>query len=83
VIGYHRVVDEIVDDGPLSPSLCISTDSFRRQMEQVQRQFQVLTWSMRWPRSTAVSPSSATPAPSLSMTAIATSIRARGRSWRR
>jgi peptidoglycan/xylan/chitin deacetylase (PgdA/CDA1 family) len=43
VLGYHRVVDRVVEDGPVSPSLCISAQSFRRQMEQVKRAFHVLT----------------------------------------
>jgi peptidoglycan/xylan/chitin deacetylase (PgdA/CDA1 family) len=43
VLGYHRIVDQVSEGGPISPSLCISTDSFRRQMEQVRREFEVLT----------------------------------------
>jgi peptidoglycan/xylan/chitin deacetylase (PgdA/CDA1 family) len=43
VLGYHRVVDRVIDNGPVSPSLCVSTDTFRRQMRQVQRDFQVLS----------------------------------------
>lgn len=43
VLGYHRVVDRVVEDGPISPSLCVSTETFRRQMEQVKRDFIVLS----------------------------------------
>jgi peptidoglycan/xylan/chitin deacetylase (PgdA/CDA1 family) len=43
VLGYHRVVDRIVENGPISPSLCVSTETFRRQMEQVKRNFRVLS----------------------------------------
>jgi peptidoglycan/xylan/chitin deacetylase (PgdA/CDA1 family) len=43
--GYHRVVDHVVDDGPINPALCISATTFRSQMEQVRRQFRVLTFA--------------------------------------
>ena len=43
VLGYHRVVDTVPDDGPVSASLCVSTATFRRQMERVRRDFTVLT----------------------------------------
>jgi peptidoglycan/xylan/chitin deacetylase (PgdA/CDA1 family) len=43
VLGYHRVVERIADGGPMAPSLCISVDTFRRQMEQVKRNFRVLS----------------------------------------
>ena len=42
VIGYHRVVDRIDRDAPINPALCITTTSFRRQMEQLREQFEVL-----------------------------------------
>jgi peptidoglycan/xylan/chitin deacetylase (PgdA/CDA1 family) len=43
VVGYHRVVDRVIDDGPVSPSLCVSTETFRNQMRQVKRDFRVLS----------------------------------------
>jgi peptidoglycan/xylan/chitin deacetylase (PgdA/CDA1 family) len=43
VLGYHRVVERIDDCSPVNPSLCITTDSFRRQMEQVRERFVVLS----------------------------------------
>jgi peptidoglycan/xylan/chitin deacetylase (PgdA/CDA1 family) len=43
VLGYHRVVDRVVEGGPINAALCVSTDTFRRQMEQVRRHFRVLT----------------------------------------
>jgi peptidoglycan/xylan/chitin deacetylase (PgdA/CDA1 family) len=43
VLGYHRVVDHVVENGPVLPSLCISTDTFYRQMQQVKSAFRVLT----------------------------------------
>jgi peptidoglycan/xylan/chitin deacetylase (PgdA/CDA1 family) len=45
VLGYHRVVDRIDFDGPVNPSLCITTDAFRRQMEQLRQRFVVLPLS--------------------------------------
>jgi peptidoglycan/xylan/chitin deacetylase (PgdA/CDA1 family) len=42
VLGYHRVVDAIERDGVVNPSLCITADAFRRQMEQLRRRFDVL-----------------------------------------
>jgi peptidoglycan/xylan/chitin deacetylase (PgdA/CDA1 family) len=45
VLAYHRVVERVRDDGPIIPSLCISADSFRRQMEQARRELEVLTLS--------------------------------------
>jgi peptidoglycan/xylan/chitin deacetylase (PgdA/CDA1 family) len=42
VVGYHRVVDALDEDGPVNPSLCITTDQFRRQMRQAERHFAVL-----------------------------------------
>jgi peptidoglycan/xylan/chitin deacetylase (PgdA/CDA1 family) len=45
VVGYHRVVDEIDFRGPVNPSLCITTDAFRAQMEQLRRHFLVLPLS--------------------------------------
>jgi peptidoglycan/xylan/chitin deacetylase (PgdA/CDA1 family) len=42
VLAYHRVVDDVTVDGPLDPALCIRTDTFRRQMQQVRRRFRVL-----------------------------------------
>jgi peptidoglycan/xylan/chitin deacetylase (PgdA/CDA1 family) len=42
VLGYHRVVDRIPLDGPSNPSLCISSDHFRRQMLQLRERFEVL-----------------------------------------
>jgi peptidoglycan/xylan/chitin deacetylase (PgdA/CDA1 family) len=43
VLGYHRIVESVREEGPVSPSLCISAESFHRQMEQVKREFKVLT----------------------------------------
>jgi peptidoglycan/xylan/chitin deacetylase (PgdA/CDA1 family) len=46
VFGYHRVVDHAQmerDAGPVNPSLCISIDSFRRQMRQIRERFQLLS----------------------------------------
>lgn len=46
VLGYHRVVDKLDMTGlsaPINPALCITTDTFRRQMEQVQARFRVLS----------------------------------------
>src|SRR5207244_3036024 len=43
VLGYHRVVDRVPADGPVNPALCVSTATFRRQMEQVRRHFAVLS----------------------------------------
>jgi peptidoglycan/xylan/chitin deacetylase (PgdA/CDA1 family) len=43
VLAYHRVVDVLDIDGPVLPSLCITTESFARQMEQLRRRFQVLS----------------------------------------
>jgi peptidoglycan/xylan/chitin deacetylase (PgdA/CDA1 family) len=45
VLGYHRVVDAIDWEGPVNPSLCITTDGFRRQMEQLRERFVVLPLS--------------------------------------
>jgi peptidoglycan/xylan/chitin deacetylase (PgdA/CDA1 family) len=45
VLGYHRVVDRIDFTGPVNPSLCITTDAFRRQMEQLRDRFVVLPLS--------------------------------------
>jgi peptidoglycan/xylan/chitin deacetylase (PgdA/CDA1 family) len=45
VLGYHRVVDRIDADGPVNPSLCITTDAFRAQMEQLRDRFVVLPMS--------------------------------------
>ena len=45
VLGYHRVVDRIDWDGAVNPSLCITTDAFRRQMEQLRDRFVVLPLS--------------------------------------
>lgn len=42
VIGYHRVVDRIDDDGPVNPSLCITVEAFRAQMELLRERFVVL-----------------------------------------
>jgi peptidoglycan/xylan/chitin deacetylase (PgdA/CDA1 family) len=42
VLGYHRVVDALDEQGPINPSLCITTDAFRRQMQQVKERFTVL-----------------------------------------
>jgi peptidoglycan/xylan/chitin deacetylase (PgdA/CDA1 family) len=43
ILGYHRVVDRVFEDRPILPSLCVSADTFRRQMEQVKRTFRVLS----------------------------------------
>jgi len=45
VLGYHRVVDAIDWDGPVNPSLCITTEAFARQMEQLRERFVVLPLS--------------------------------------
>ena len=45
VLGYHRVVDRIDWDGAVNPSLCITSDAFRRQMEQLRARFVVLPLS--------------------------------------
>lgn len=45
VLGYHRVVDAIDYDGPVNPSLCITADTFRRQMEQLRERFVILPLS--------------------------------------
>ncbi|HEX6835579.1 MAG TPA: hypothetical protein VF334_03345, partial [Polyangia bacterium] len=45
VLGYHRVVDEIDLEGPVNPSMCITADAFRRQMEQLRARFVVLPLS--------------------------------------
>jgi peptidoglycan/xylan/chitin deacetylase (PgdA/CDA1 family) len=45
VIGYHRVVDAVAWDGPVNPSLCISTEALRRQMQQLRERFVVLPLS--------------------------------------
>ncbi|MGZ3442753.1 MAG: polysaccharide deacetylase family protein [Polyangia bacterium] len=45
VLGYHRVVDRIDFDGAVNPSLCITTDAFRRQMEQLRARFVILPLS--------------------------------------
>jgi len=45
VLGYHRVVDAIDPRGAVNPSLCITTDRFRRQMEQLRERFIVLPLS--------------------------------------
>jgi peptidoglycan/xylan/chitin deacetylase (PgdA/CDA1 family) len=48
VIGYHRVVTELDRSGersPINPALCITLDSFRKQMRQVREQFEVLSLS--------------------------------------
>jgi peptidoglycan/xylan/chitin deacetylase (PgdA/CDA1 family) len=42
VLAYHRVVDEIAYGGPINPSLCVTADSFRRQMEQLRARFTIL-----------------------------------------
>jgi peptidoglycan/xylan/chitin deacetylase (PgdA/CDA1 family) len=43
VIGYHRVVENVPQNGPLNPSLCISVEAFRQQMELVRDEFVVLS----------------------------------------
>jgi peptidoglycan/xylan/chitin deacetylase (PgdA/CDA1 family) len=45
VVGYHRVVDDVDWDGPVNPSLCITAEAFRRQMEQLRERFVVLPLS--------------------------------------
>ncbi|MCA1665494.1 MAG: polysaccharide deacetylase family protein, partial [Myxococcales bacterium] len=45
VLGYHRVVDRIDYDGAVNPSLCITAEAFRRQMEQLRERFVVLPLS--------------------------------------
>ncbi len=45
VLGYHRVVDRIDFDGPVNPSLCITAESFRAQMQQLRERFVVLPLS--------------------------------------
>jgi peptidoglycan/xylan/chitin deacetylase (PgdA/CDA1 family) len=45
VLGYHRVVEHIDFGGPVNPSLCITTDAFRAQMEQLRARFVVLPLS--------------------------------------
>jgi peptidoglycan/xylan/chitin deacetylase (PgdA/CDA1 family) len=45
VLGYHRVVDRIDPHGVVNPSLCITVDAFRRQMEQLRAHFAVLPFS--------------------------------------
>lgn len=45
VLGYHRVVERIDRDGNVNPSLCITVDAFRRQMEQLRRELVVLPLS--------------------------------------
>jgi len=62
VIGYHRVVDEIVDDGPLSPSLCIHHRQLPPPDGAGAAAFQVLTLEHALAAIDGVSPSSATPA---------------------
>jgi peptidoglycan/xylan/chitin deacetylase (PgdA/CDA1 family) len=42
LLGYHRVVDRIDADGPVNPALCITTEAFRLQMEQLRERFIVL-----------------------------------------
>ena len=73
VLGYHRVVDASTDDGPVNPSLCITTDAFRRQMEQLRERFVVLPLAVRRARRRRrARPRRTTPPPSPSTTAIAT-----------
>jgi peptidoglycan/xylan/chitin deacetylase (PgdA/CDA1 family) len=43
VLGYHRVVDQIAWDRPVNPALCMTTESFRRQMTYVREHFTVLS----------------------------------------
>jgi peptidoglycan/xylan/chitin deacetylase (PgdA/CDA1 family) len=43
IFGFHRVVDAIDWDSPVNPSLCVTTASFRKQMEHVRDHFQVLS----------------------------------------
>jgi peptidoglycan/xylan/chitin deacetylase (PgdA/CDA1 family) len=46
VFDYHRVVDRLPSlngGGPVNPALCVTTDTFRRQMQQVRERFRVLT----------------------------------------
>jgi peptidoglycan/xylan/chitin deacetylase (PgdA/CDA1 family) len=45
VLGYHRVVDRLDFDGAVNPSLCITTDTFRQQMEQLRERFVILPLS--------------------------------------
>ena len=45
VLGYHRVVDTIDWHGPVNPSLCITSEAFARQMEQLRNRFVVLPLS--------------------------------------
>jgi peptidoglycan/xylan/chitin deacetylase (PgdA/CDA1 family) len=42
VLGYHRIVDAIDWEAPVNPSLCMTTEAFRRQMEQLREQLEVL-----------------------------------------
>jgi peptidoglycan/xylan/chitin deacetylase (PgdA/CDA1 family) len=42
LFGYHRVVETLRDHGPGNPALCITADSFRRQVEQIRRRYVVL-----------------------------------------
>ncbi len=45
ILAYHRVVEKLPDSSTpwTNPALCISSDSFRRQMEQVRNEFHVLS----------------------------------------
>ena len=46
VLGYHRLVDKVdmgPHAGPVNPSLCISIEAFKKQMEQVRSRFDVLS----------------------------------------
>ncbi len=45
VLGYHRVVERMDWHGPVNPSMCITADAFRRQMEQLRARFVVLPMS--------------------------------------
>jgi peptidoglycan/xylan/chitin deacetylase (PgdA/CDA1 family) len=45
VLGYHRVVERIDGAGPVNPSLCITVDTLRRQLDQLRQRFILLPLS--------------------------------------
>jgi peptidoglycan/xylan/chitin deacetylase (PgdA/CDA1 family) len=43
LLGYHRVAERVVADGPSNAALCVSTETFARQMRQLREEFEVLS----------------------------------------
>jgi peptidoglycan/xylan/chitin deacetylase (PgdA/CDA1 family) len=42
LLGYHRIVDAVDPDGPTPPALCVSTETLRRQLDEVRARFEIV-----------------------------------------